>query len=81
MNLGARIESISAIGELKIEFNATIDFVANISHVNSSIMDIYIIPTLDSEEVNDDIEEVSYNFTWNATDMDNEILTFELIFD
>jgi len=42
-------------------------------------MDIYIIPTVDfdeEEEENEAIELVLYNFTWNATYMEDEIILF-----
>jgi len=45
LNLGARIKSISALGELEIQFNATIALIANVSYINSTVMDMYIIPT------------------------------------
>jgi len=72
LNLGARIESISALGELEIQFNATIDLIANLSHINYTIMEMYIIPTPGFEEEGDEvIVEVSNNFTWNATNIED----------
>jgi len=50
--------------------------IANLSNINSTIIDMYIVSTPGYDEENEINEEVSYNFTWTVTDMKDEIMLF-----
>jgi len=52
--------------------------------INSTYMQLYIIPTDSLESDDDDVIEsndISSNFTWNITELQDDILTFQLIFN
>ena len=60
-NCSAKIHHISALGEIKVKFNESLDL-PRLKTLNESMMDIYI------EAVEDSSAEVDQlNFTWNFT--------------
>jgi len=64
-NVSAKIESISTVGLMKIEFNASMQTGFNLSLFNSSVMDLYIEPAYERhEEMGFRMETV--NFTWKV---------------
>ena len=51
----------------------------NHSLINSTVVDIYIIPTEEDIEEDDVILDITeFNFTWNVTDFKEDILTIQL---
>ena len=43
-NVSARISKVGAMGELEIQFNSTMVIPQNLSWINDSVVDMYIIP-------------------------------------
>lgn len=66
-NLTAYIESISVFGEMRIKFNTTINMDFNMSHVNNSLVDMYVEPYGRSPDYN----MTKLNFTWTLVNVSN----------
>jgi len=79
VNCTSRISSISARGELSIEFSTEMVTAINLTHVNSSMIDIYIVPAADRHLI-DGFNLTKLNFTWNATAYEYDTLTIMLSF-
>ena len=73
-NCSAYIESISTLGELTIEFNATM--IDKFKNINSTHVDIYLEPS-DPQDV--DLSKL--NFTWKVKHVEPRFLKIALIFE
>ena len=53
------------------------------TYINATMMELYIIPTesLESDDDEPQDEEYSLNFTWSIIEMQDDLLSFQLIFD
>ena len=78
-NVSARVASISSLGEVVIEFNATMDDSVNLTMLNSSVLDLYIVPAL-SREGEEDFNLSQVNFTWVVTKFESPELELKLNF-
>ena len=61
IHVTAKIDSVNAIGEMKIQFSENMFTAFNYSNINSSIIEIYIIPSQMRNEDNEE-EVVSEKF-------------------
>jgi hypothetical protein len=75
----AKILSLSALGELKITFNSKMMTYFNHTHLNSSFVDIYVEPFMQSD-LSRPINDNQLNLTWNVTDYENQLLTIQINF-
>jgi hypothetical protein len=73
-NCTATIESITALGEMKIRFNTSMITTVNLTELNSTVLDMYIIPALERHQENA-FNISKLNFTFNATDFRDDLLT------
>jgi len=78
-NLTASIYQISARGELQLQFSTPMINTVNLSIINSSIIDIYIVPAQNRHE-QDGFDLTKLNFTWIATDFVGDMLSIQLNF-
>jgi len=63
--LKSKIESISALGKVRITFNATIEAGERICPNNT---DIYVVPAL-FRDLEEDFNSSSVNFTWEVIEV------------
>ena len=75
-NVTAYIHSISIFGEMEIRFNATMFTDFNFSTLNSSLVDIYVIPFNPEPDFN--MSHV--NFTWNLTYYQDDVMRIQMNF-
>lgn len=66
LNCAAFIESISVTGEMLILFNATMLTDFNLTFVNHTNVDIYVVPAMDRDKHDNTFNEITVNFTWHV---------------
>lgn len=74
--MSAYIHRISIYGEMEIRFNATMFHDFNLTWLNETFVDIYMIP-----DQLDSVDNISnWNLTWNVTSYEDNILKIQLNF-
>ena len=76
-NVTAYIDKISIFGDMTIKFNASMFTTFNFSMMNSSFIDLYIVPFDPSEDFNFS----TTNFTWNLTYYEVDEMIVKIDFD
>ena len=79
INCTASIESVSARGELSVRFSHEMQTHMNLTQLNSTILDLYIIPSLDRHKVTD-FKLSNLNFTWTTVSFEINLLVIQLNF-
>jgi len=79
INCTASIFSISARGQLDIRFSTEMLTTINLTQVNTTMIDIYIVPA-ENRHLSDGFNITKLNFTWNATEFYYDTLTIMLDF-
>ena len=76
----ANIESISALGEMIVRFNASLNPDVNLTELDSSVFSLYIEPAELRHIYSEDFNLSSVNFTWHVTSFAPKELVFKLNF-
>ena len=72
-NLSAKIVSVSSLGLVEIEFNASMFTSLNFSLINETSIDVYILPALDRDQVNN-FDPNSIALTWQVVSFKGALL-------
>ena len=79
--VSAHISGITSLGEVSIKFNTPMKIEqVNITHINFTVLDIYIKPALDRHLIAPDFNLTSLNFTWNIILYQEDTLKIKLNF-
>lgn len=78
--MSVKIKEITVQGSLKLEFTDLISDNFNVSLINGTFLDLYVVPALGREDDNGfDLKTI--NFTWNCTEVKGNIMEFKLKFN
>ena len=69
-NVSAKISAINSIGLVTIRFNSTMMTDINMTHINKTVIDMYITPAADREN-EEDFRLSDLNFTWELVSFKN----------
>jgi hypothetical protein len=70
---------LTAFGDLRISFNASMNPNVNITQIDDSVLSLYIIPA-DGRDTELDFNASSLNFTWKVTDFTAKYMDIKLNF-
>ena len=76
----ARISGIDYFSEMTILFNAEMKTDFNHSHINSSNVDVYVVPAAD-RHLTEGFDVSTVNLSWNVASFQDDELVVELQFD
>lgn len=77
----AKIKKIDIFGEMTVEFNQTMNQHINVTTLNESTVDMYIVPYVEDDVSLVDRLKLGMNLTWNLTRVSENMLYFKLKFD